>query len=231
MIKLASYTYTRVIPVLIWQRWYVFMTYLSGWEHISREYIIITVLHLLWIVCKMFKFLSLLSSPLCVTQDEPRLRSYHRCSDKRKRLHPGPEQLRVPQHPRGGAPLLHSASAFQWCRTHDSAAPSASRPLTPPCPDLGIQNKRTPGPAWTKCFQKSIETSPLWSMCTSTALSRCVTWLCDPALCFIFIWRSENTCSSLCVSLDAVLILLWCAADAKHLSCCFACEWGGSTDD
>lgn len=97
-----------------------------------------------------------------MTQDEPGLRSYHCRPDQRKRLHPGPEQLRVPQHPRGGAPLLHSASAFQRRRAHDPATPSASRPLTPPQHGLGIQNKHTSGPTWTKRFQrKSPHQSPL----------------------------------------------------------------------
>lgn len=155
------------------------------------------------------------------TQDEPRLRSYHCRPDQRKRLHPGPEQLRVPQHPGGGAPLLHSAPAFQRRWAHDPATPSASHALTPHQPSLGIQNKHF----WADMDQNfPKKKSPnLWPMCTAPAFFRksyFATWLCVLwVILTIFIWSSEHVRSSRCaykpwISLY-VFISLWCAADAN----------------
>lgn len=98
---------------------------------------------------------------LCVIQDEPRMRPHYRRPDQRERLHPGPEQLRVPQHPGGGASLLQPAPAFQRCWAHDPAAPSASHLGTPPHTSLGIQTKHTSGLAWTK--KKFSKSSPRYT--------------------------------------------------------------------
>lgn len=137
-------------------------------------------------------------APFYMTQNEPRLRSYHCRPDQRKRLHPGPEQLRVPQHPRGGAPLLHSAPAFQRRRAHDPATPSASHALTPHQPSLGIQNKHFWADMDQKFPPKKI-TSSLTNVYCSGLFQEIL--LCNLAVCalsyFNYFYLVIRTCSQL----------------------------------
>lgn len=161
-------------------------------------------------------------SPLCESE---------RAKDAFISLSPRPKKTATPWTRAAAC----SPASQRWCTTTALSACLSTALSTWPCctqwlafinstpPHLGKQNKDTSGPKWTTGL--SVQCVLLLCPFHQSQFIICL-FIISHIMCVNFVILISS-CRLYLKALD-IFLCLWCAADAKHPGCCFACEHEGS---